>query len=144
LYARAALQELQGLTGDKEFVFVNPRTDAPWTGAKVIRTAWIRLLKAADVRYRNPYQTRHTFASMMLSSGEEDLWVAMQMGHTDTAMIRRVYGRYIQRQHDVHGDKAVALYFSDPVSDSALEQVGGSLNVQENVQFDPNNQPESS
>lgn len=52
-------------------------------------------IKKAGVRYRNPYQTRHTYASMMLSAGENSLWVAKQMGHKDTEMIIKNYGRWI-------------------------------------------------
>lgn len=33
------------------------------------------------------YQTRHTFASMMLSAGEHPMWVAQQMGHADWTML---------------------------------------------------------
>ena len=32
---------------------------------------------------------------MMLSSGENPLWVAQQMGHSDTKMIFRHYGKWI-------------------------------------------------
>lgn len=49
-------------------------------------------LKKAGVRYRRPYQTRHTFASMLLSAGEHPMWVAQQMGHSDWTMIAQVYG----------------------------------------------------
>jgi integrase len=52
-------------------------------------------LQRANDKYRTPYQTRHTFASMLLSRGENPLWVAEQMGHKDWGMIRKVYGRWI-------------------------------------------------
>ena len=52
-------------------VFHNPRTGNAWeTSQQLRRTAWALLLKRAGVRYRNPYQTRHTYASMILSKGE--------------------------------------------------------------------------
>jgi integrase len=51
------------------------------------------------VKYRCPYQTRHTFASMMLSSGKNPMWVASQMGHADWGMIRKVYGRWISQSN---------------------------------------------
>ncbi|WP_231990347.1 hypothetical protein [Nitrosomonas ureae] len=50
------------------------------------------------MKYRTPYQTRHTFASMMLSSGEHYMWVAHQMGHKDWGMIIKVYGRWIPQK----------------------------------------------
>lgn len=50
------------------------------------------LLKVGQ-KYRNPYQTRHTFASTLLSRGDNPMFVAQQMGHKDWAMIRKVYER---------------------------------------------------
>ena len=77
-------------------VFHNPRTNQPWeTDHQIRRTAWIHTMKKAGVRYRNPYQTRHTYASMMLSGGENIMWVASQMGHVDTEMVMRTYGKWI-------------------------------------------------
>jgi integrase len=41
-------------------------------------------------------QTRHSFATMALSCGENPLWIAKTMGHRDTDMIIRVYGKYVE------------------------------------------------
>ncbi|SOY56798.1 site-specific integrase [Cupriavidus taiwanensis] len=81
-------------------VFTCPWNGKPWTGDKQIRVnCWTHILKKAEVRYRNPYQTRHTYASTLLSRGENPLWVAQQMGHVDTEMIIKHYGRWIP-EHD--------------------------------------------
>ncbi|WP_234790175.1 Arm DNA-binding domain-containing protein [Pseudomonas amygdali] len=62
-------------------VFQNPRTLERWAGDGPIRkTMWVPAMKKAGVRYRRPYQTRHTYASMMLSAGEHPMWVAKQLG----------------------------------------------------------------
>lgn len=76
-------------------VFHNPRTDRPWQTNSQFRFQWQSILKRAGVRYRNPYQTRHTYASMLLSAGENMLWVAKQMGHRDTEMVIKTYGKWI-------------------------------------------------
>lgn len=95
-------------------VFHNPRTGEPWFGDGPIRkTLWIPALKKAGVRYRYPYQTRHTFASMMLSAGEHPMWVAQQMGHSDWTMIARVYGKWMPSADTHAGEKAVALFAGD-------------------------------
>lgn len=95
-------------------VFQNPRTLERWTGDQPIRkTMWAHAVKKAGVRYRRPYQTRHTYASMMLSAGEHPMWVAGQMGHTDWTMIARVYGRWMPSSSDSAGAKAEAQ-FSNP------------------------------
>jgi integrase len=92
-------------------IFHNPRTDAPWAGDQPIRHGlWTRTLRLAGVRYRRPYQTRHTYASMMLTAGESPMWVAQQMGHRDWGMIRRIYGRWISDAQPDAGLRAEALF----------------------------------
>ena len=94
-----------------EHVFHNPRTNEPWTGDQPIRkTLWTPALKKAGVLYRNPYQTRHTYASMMLSSGEHPMWVAKQMGHADWTMIARRYGKWMPDADPECGNRAVSLF----------------------------------
>jgi len=109
--ARAALEAQRAHTqmaGDA--VFVHPRLRERWAGDQTIRDEWIRILKRAKVRYRRPYQTRHTYASMMLSAGEHPMWVAKQMGHRDWTMIARVYGRWIPSADVAAGSKAEELF----------------------------------
>ena len=95
-------------------VFHNPLTGEPWIDDQQIRkTAWIPTLRRAGVAYRTPYQTRHTYASTLLSAGENPMWVAQQMGHTDWGMIRRVYGRWIPDVDRTGGDKIMAIWSQD-------------------------------
>ncbi|RON17900.1 site-specific integrase [Pseudomonas brassicacearum] len=96
-------------------IFHDPRYGKPFDGDQAIRKSfWIPTLRKAKVRYRNPYQTRHTYASMMLSAGEHPMWVAKQMGHKDWTMIARVYGRWIPSENDTSGNRAVEM-FGTPV-----------------------------
>lgn len=93
-------------------VFQNPRTLERWAGDQPIRkTMWQPAMKKAGVRYRRPYQTRHTYASMMLSAGEHPMWVAKQMGHSDWTMIARVYGRWMPSADAEAGGKAEMLWY---------------------------------
>jgi integrase len=79
-----------------EQVFHNPRAGEPWgTDAQLRKTLWLPLCKRAGVRYRNPYQCRHTYASSMLTAGENPWYVAQQLGHADVQMVFRVYGKFI-------------------------------------------------
>lgn len=96
-------------------VFRNPGTGERWTGDQQIRDAWLRILKLAGVRYRRPYQTRHTYASMMLSAGEHPMWVAKQMGHRDWTMIARIYGRWMPAADTEAGGKAEALFSGNAI-----------------------------
>ena len=95
-------------------VFQNPRTLERWAGDGPIRkTMWVPAMKKAGVRYRRPYQTRHTYASMMLSAGEHPMWVAKQMGHKDWTMIARVYGRWMPSADTSAGTRAEAIWQSN-------------------------------
>lgn len=93
LDALGAQQQFTKLAG--KLVFLNPLYDAQWAGDKPIHRRWRRILLGAGVRYRNPYQTRHTFASSLLMLGANPLYVANQMGHADTTMVMRTYGKWI-------------------------------------------------
>jgi integrase len=81
-------------------VFHDPRYGKGWADDQALKKRWARILRKAGVRYRNPYQTRHTFASTLLSAGANPLYVAKQMGHRDTEMITRNYGRWIEQGND--------------------------------------------
>jgi len=102
-------------------IFHNPLTNKPWeTSQQIRRTAWIHVLKKAKVRYRNPYQTRHTYASMMLSQGENIMWVSKQLGHVDVEMVMKNYGRWIPDHSTQSGYRPVHdwskhLYALDPL-----------------------------
>jgi integrase len=77
-------------------VFIDPKTKQTYKYADGLRKyVWMLTLKKIGVKYRYPYQCRHTFASMMLTQGKNPMWVASQMGHADWGMIRKIYGRWI-------------------------------------------------
>jgi integrase len=81
-------------------VWHNPRTGQPWsTEAQIRKTLWDPLCKRAGVRYRNPYQARHTFASGHLTAGANPWWLAQQLGHVDVQMVFRIYGKFISQDY---------------------------------------------
>jgi integrase len=111
--ARAALLAQKELTFMAELdgaVFINPTSRERFTGSHQFWKIWQTALKRAGVRYRRPYQTRHTYASMMLSAGEHPMWVAKQLGHADWTMIARVYGRWMPSADTAAGSKAVQMF----------------------------------
>lgn len=97
-------------------VFLDPRYDEGWADDQALKKRWMRILSKAGVRYRNPYQTRHTFASTLLSSGSNPLYVAQQMGHKGTEMIMKTYGRWIDNDGIEATSKEQALLFFAQVS----------------------------
>jgi integrase len=82
-------------------VFLDPATGKGWGTSDRLRKLWTPTLKRAGVRHRAQYQTRHTFASTLLSTGENMMYVAKQLGHTDTTMVTRTYGRWIEQEDGV-------------------------------------------
>jgi integrase len=83
-----------------EHVWLNPRTGKAWsTDAQVRKTLWQPLLERAGVRYRNPYQCRHTFASALLTGGANPWYVAEQLGHADVQLVYTTYGKFIREDY---------------------------------------------
>lgn len=71
-------------------------TGRPMGDCQMLSNRVHRLYAATGVRTRAPYQFRHTFASMMLSSREPPLFVAKQMGHGSLTMLERHYARWME------------------------------------------------
>lgn len=117
-----ALLALKRVPRVHESVFVNPNTGDPFHSDKPVRELFGRVCAAVGVRYRYPYQLRHTYASWSLSAGENPLWVAQQMGHRDVTMVLRVYGRYIPSVDPEAGQKLSALW--QPGSTSGSRPLG--------------------
>ena len=93
-----------------QHIFHNPTTNKAWSSPKVYREAWIRILSKTDLKYRYPYQTRHTFATMMLGAGENLLWVSNAMGHESTKETLDTYSRWIIDSDLNVGMKAAKKY----------------------------------
>jgi integrase len=64
--------------------------------ASLRKMVWVSALKKSNMTFREMKQTRHSFATIALSCGESPLWIAKTMGHRDTDMIIRVYGKYVE------------------------------------------------
>jgi len=71
---------------------------------------YAQAIKRAGLRYRPPRQTRHTYASLSLSAGENPMFVATQMGHRDWGMIRKRYGRWIPATDTGAGSKVERIF----------------------------------
>lgn len=88
-----AAQKQMAAALESEYVFVNTQ-GRPVLQDK-LREMWARIMERSGLRYRRMYETRHTFASWALAAGESPEWVARTLGHVDTSMVYRAYGRYI-------------------------------------------------
>ncbi len=85
---------------NKKFVFISmPKRST------MFQRAFRTLLRALNLKDRKLYTTRHTFASLMLSQGEEAMWVSKTLGHKDLNTTYKTYSHYIPKQ-----DKERAIF----------------------------------
>lgn len=82
-------------------VFHNPKTGEAWSYAKItdVRYFWEITLKQLGIRYRRPYNMRHTFATIGLMSGAKPGFLAGQLGHS-LRMFFDVYAKWISSSDD--------------------------------------------
>ena len=86
------------LTGLKKgYVFLSPK-DKIIKSSSCLNRQWKEVLNKSKLCYRNIYQTRHTFASLMLNNNEELLWVSSMLGHKDGSITLKKYSKFIRNK----------------------------------------------
>jgi integrase len=73
-------------------------------GSNLRERVWRPALRQAGLHARTMYQTRHTFATLALSSGEALDWVSKMLGHRTTQMLIRHYHKYVPNPTRQDGD----------------------------------------
>lgn len=99
--ALAALQrQRQHTQAGAGAVFLDPVHLAPWEMPKrLVRLYWAPCLRRLGIRYRQPYATRHSYATMMLMAGAAPAWCAKQLGHSVDVFLR-TYAKWLDGEHD--------------------------------------------
>ena len=92
---KALRNQRRSTMGRSEYVFLN-YYGRPLLPNSVNYHIWKPALKAAGLRPRSLYQTRHTFATLMLDGREHPGWVQRMMGHESLKMIFERYYSYIK------------------------------------------------
>lgn len=87
-------ERFQHRNKDTDLVF-HANNGSPIHTPNFLRRVWTPLLAYLKIKYRKPYQTRHTAATLWLAAGENPNWIAKQMGHSTTHMLFTVYARYV-------------------------------------------------
>ncbi|MFL6672919.1 MAG: tyrosine-type recombinase/integrase [Massilia sp.] len=76
-------------------VFHDPRYGAPWEDERAFRRSfWTPTLKLLGIRYRPPYNMRHTHATIMLMADVSPTFAAKQLGHS-VGMFLQHYKRWV-------------------------------------------------
>lgn len=84
---------LRGLDAE---IFNNPNTGRAWPDEQVQRRRYYNpALQKLGLRQRDAYQTRHTFASLMLMGGINIAYLSKQLGHATITTTLTKYARWI-------------------------------------------------
>lgn len=76
---------------------------------------WARLPRKAQLTHREPYQLRHSYASMLLMAGAHPAYLAKQLGHKDWGMIRTIYAQWVSKDNpNYRNELAEQLGVVDP------------------------------
>lgn len=120
--AAAALERQRARAGDPapdDRVWLDPRYNLPWSDPELFRELyWVPALKAAGVRYRRPYNCRHTHATRMLMAGMTPAFCAGQLGH-GVLVFAEIYARWMGG----HRDDAEMALLERRIPGTSLEPV---------------------
>jgi integrase len=98
------LESQYKLTGTHNtYVFLNAKQEPLYDIKRIRNKAWRDTLKACELEYRPIYQTRHSFATMMLENGEDILWLSNMLGHVDASITLSKYAHYIKKRDKKRG-----------------------------------------
>lgn len=89
------LLEQRKMSGLSSFVFTS-KDGKMFFGSSSLNRTWKNLLKRCEIEYRSIYQTRHTFASNMLSNKEDPIWVSSMLGHKSLNITLEKYTKFIR------------------------------------------------
>jgi len=119
---KASVRDVEMLSGVKEFflnqykltgnssiddVFIN-NNHTPFYNHDIIAKQFKALLADKDKRYL--YQLRHSFATMMISEGEDILWVSKMLGHKNSDITLKTYAKAYSISHNKNERKKRALF----------------------------------
>jgi integrase len=89
------------------YVFIT-ETGQPLDVSNFRARIWEPALKKATLKYRYPYQARHSFATHMIGAGRDPLWIANQMG-TSLEMLFKHYAVFFRRKRLSQCDQSTDL-----------------------------------
>ncbi len=89
------------ITNKQDYVFICPESNEPFYDDRPPRRRLKQAMTELGIRYRRVYNTRHTYATLLLTSGVNPFFASSQMGHSLQMMLKR-YAKWI----DVDKSKA--------------------------------------
>lgn len=99
-------------------IFHDPRYGTQWDDERAFRRSfWTPILKRLGIRYRRPYNMRHSYATAMLMAGMTPAFCARQLGHSVDTFLT-TYARWLDGRQD-----AIEMARLE----ASLDDAGGSL-----------------
>jgi len=95
---REYLERKYGDRDDFKFtnhVFLNNK-GKPYYSSDILNISLKKILKVCKIPERTLYNTRHTFASLMLTNNESIMWVSQMLGHKTANITFEKYARFIK------------------------------------------------
>jgi integrase len=113
------LKSQKGITKNFESPYVFLNTQGRPILQDKLRELWIRTMQKSKLQHRRMYDTRHTFASWALAAGESPEWVARTLGHVNTSMVYKTYGRYIPNLKRKDGSAFEKQFTNEIIKDNS-------------------------
>jgi integrase len=101
--------------------------------ANLLQRGFYPALKRAGIRRIRFHDLRHTFASLMISNGEDIVRVSRLMGHANASITLNVYSHMLPREHDPSGDRLASLVFGNKVETSENSELTPDLKSVNNI-----------
>jgi integrase len=107
-------------------IFQNPVTGKAWHDERSQRDHyWRPALKRLGIRWRRPYNTRHTFATVALMAAVPPAYIATQLGHS-VKMLLDKYARWIPGADGGHARAMLAAAMGNKSQSGPIKQSGTS------------------
>ena len=98
----------------RKFCIIFPNLDGqPMNYGNLMQRGFHPALKRAGIRRIRFHDLRHTFASLLISNGEDIVRVSRLMGHANASFTLNVYSHMLPREHDPGGDRLASLVFGN-------------------------------
>ena len=111
MVVEAFREQRKATFGKSPYVFLNTYGN-PVKPSSVRKHVWDKAIAKIGLEHRTMLQTRHTFITLMLDSGEHIGWIARQVGHTSPKMIFERYYSYIKNYQSDDGLKFMERVYS--------------------------------
>jgi integrase len=119
---------------NSQYDLVFPNLDGqPMSHANLLQRGFYPALKRAGIRRIRFHDLRHTFASLMISNGEDIVRISRLMGHANASFTLNVYSHLVPREHDASGDRLAALVFGNKMETKGKSDLTESSKSGDNV-----------